>query len=676
MTARRFVGAALLGAVALGILCRNAAPPVPPSLAVSTGKPDIYGSAPAADVQVYTTPAAFTHASGAPLPPYGEAPELADRVARGELPPVAARLPEAPLVVRPYESVGRYGGTLRVDAYQWRGYLHHGLFRRNSEGDEIIPDLSEGYAYSADYRSLTIHLRRGMRWSDGAPFTVEDILFVWEDEIWNPALTPVPPYSDKDRPQYVAVDDYTLRIDFSRPRPDWMAAMSHPFSLSQGVFFNPKHHLKRWHAAYNPDADELARSEGFGDWTQAYTFHAAKLKLEERPGLPTLNPWVVTAFNSSYGMAERNPYFSQVDTHGNQLPYIDRILALRTKADQTQAKIMQMLGGELDHLPGFSELSVDEYPFLKESEAIGGYRIVAFPSSMMSAMTLSLNPLVPDPVLRPIFNDIRFRQALSLAIDRDAINEMVYLGLGEPRQETPLPLVSFSRPEWGSYLTEYDPDRANALLDDAGLAWDRRRRVRLRPDGRPLDLLIESGHGSQIEAYVQELLAGQFSRVGVKLTMESEKMSHHRLQEDLFELLVCDNGGPAMELCFAGGEPYFLNQGYGWNRWLTQWIEAGEPPERIQVGVEPPEEWKRLALWIDEARTLPAGSPEWVDLKQRIWDFRSQSLWHIGTVYRVPIFDLVGARVRNFPKLPWYGWSTGAHVMTHPEQWYLETPRP
>src|SRR5690606_34325609 len=126
-----------------------------------------------------------------------------------------------------------------------------------------------------------------------------------------------------------------LRIDFPEPRPGYMAEMSHPFSMAQGQFYNPKHYLKRWHKKYNPRADELARSEGFGNWTQAYKHHAARWRFEERPGLPTLHPWTVVEFNSQYGLAVRNPYFGQVDPEGRQLPYIDRILALRTKADET-----------------------------------------------------------------------------------------------------------------------------------------------------------------------------------------------------------------------------------------------------------------------------------------------------------------------------------------------------
>jgi peptide/nickel transport system substrate-binding protein len=312
-------------------------------------------------------------------------------------------------------------------------------------------------------------------------------------------------------------------------------------------------------------------------------------------------------------------------------------------------------------------LSISDFPLLKENEAAGDYHVQTLKADFKTAFVISLNPVVKDPVLLEIFNDIRFRQALSIAMDRDALNEAVFFGLATPRQIAPLPSVSFYDDSWSDYMTGYDVDRANDLLDDMGLGWDASHNLRVRSDGKPLNILMESGHGSVMEVTVSEVLKAMWEEIGVTLTINPTKLTPDRLQTgELYEMGICDCGGGSTEMDLQGDEQVFLQNslgGYSWNTWIRT---DGDD------GTEPPQEWKDLAVKVERSKTLVPGTDEWVDLKQEIWDWRIKQLWHIGTVYGAPIFDVVGNDLHNVPSGFWFGWAIGFHPLLMTQQWYLD----
>ncbi len=632
------------------------------------------GTQPGKGVTTYITPSAYQEATGKKLPKFNEAPMLAESVRTGELPKLKDRLPDEPSVIVPYEEVGTYGGAIMIDGIPdvLRSVLKRGLFMRDVNGVKILPDLALGYEESSDYKKVTISLRPGTRWSDGELFTSEDIMFWWQDDMNNKELSPTGPGGIWAIASVTAPDDYTVVINFSEPAPIFMASFSHPYSCSRGHFYLPKHYQKKWHIKYNPDANKVAKDEGYETWVQAYGYHKAKWAFHNREDLPVLSPWIVTKVTSSYYEAVRNPYFWQVDTAGNQLPYIDRISMVRVQDNQT--KILQAIGGETDWLSGVELLGIADYPLLKENEEKGGYRIQQFKSDMASAFTLGFNPVVPDPVLYKIFHDIRFRQALSIAIDRDALNDAVFFGLAIPRQTAPLPNVTFYKDEWSGYMIDYDTDKANRLLDEMGLDWDADHKLRLRPDGKPMNILMETGHGSVMEVTVAEVVKNMWEKVGVTLTIKPEKLTHERLQAgELYEMGIIDGGGNSTEMDLRGSEKYFWDVGmggYSWNRWLEG--DAQGNAELKATGVEPPDEWKEYAKWVDESKRLVPGTPEWVAKKQQVWDFKVKQLWHIGTVYASPIFDVVSNKVRNVPSGFWFGWSIGFHPVLMTQQFFIK----
>ena len=306
---------------------------------------------------------------------------------------------------------------------------------------------------------------------------------------------------------------------------------------------------------------------------------------------------------------------------------------------------------------------MSDFPLMKENEAAGNYRVQTLKGDYQSAFTVGFNPVVKDPVLHDIFRDIRFRQALSLAIDRDALNESVFFGLATPRQVAPLPNVSFYDEAWGDYFIEYDVDRANQLLDEMGLGWDADGKLRLRPDGKPMNILMESGHGSAPEATVAEVIKNMWEDVGVTLTIKPEKITHQRLQEgELYEMLIVDGGGASTEMDLQGWVQLFWEVGGGGHSW-NRWVATNGEGENV---TEPPQEW--LDLWdrVQEAGKLVPGTPEWIERTRETWDWRIKQLWHIGTVYAAPVFQTVSNDLHNVPSGFWFGWSIGFHRCCSP----------
>ena len=616
-------------------------------------------------VTTYVSVTEYRRATGNTMPNYSESPMLAEMVKSGKLESLSDRLPDDPSVAIPYESVGAYGGTLRMEGTFFRDLLKRGLFMRDVNGVKVLPDLALGYDVNDAYTMYRIYLRPGVKWSDGEPFTSADVLFWWNDEMNDKDLNPSGPSGRWANADINAVDNYTVQIDFSVPAPTFMGSMSHPYSASRGHFYLPMHFQKQFHIKYNTEANKLAKDRGFESWIQLYRYQAGKWVFQDRENIPVLTPWVVTKVASTHYEAVRNPYFWQVDTAGQQLPYIDNLVA--TRAQDTQTKLLQGIGGEVDYLSGFSTLSISDYPLLKENEESGNYRVQTLKGDYQSAFTVGFNPVCKDPVLLEIFNDIRFRQALSIAIDRDALNESVFFGLATPRQVAPLPNVSFYDDTWSDYMIQYDPGKANELLDDMGLKWDSGKKLRLRPDGKPMNILMESGHGSVPEATVAEVIKNMWEQVGVTLTIKPEKLTPERLQTgELYEMMIVDGGGNSTEMDLQGSEFVFWEVGGGGHSW-NRWINSGGTD-----GTEPPQEWKDLAAKVKTSLTLVPGTDEWLSAKQEIWDWRIKQLWHIGTCFAAPVFDVVSNKLHNVASGFWFGWSIGFHPLLMTQQWYLD----
>ncbi|HUI35392.1 MAG TPA: ABC transporter substrate-binding protein, partial [Stellaceae bacterium] len=446
-----------------------------------------------------------------------ETPYFADAVSSGKLPPVAQRLPKEPALAE-LERLGRPGGDLRMlmsSAKDSRMMVVYGYARlvAYTPALAIVPDML--LAVDVDEgRMFTLHLRPGHKWSDGKPFTAEDFRYWFEDVANNPDLSAagLPPQMlvDGEPPKFEVIDETTVRYTWAKPNPLFLPALAGPDPL---FIYCPAHYLKKFHIKY-ADKEELAalvKKAGVRNWAALHTKLDSMYK-NDNPKLPTLEPWVLkTKPPADRLVFERNPYYYRVDGAGHQLPYIDRVVYSIADSKIIPAKTG---AGESDLQARY--LRFDDYTFLKAGEADGGYKVKLWRTGPGSQLALYPNLNVTDPVWRSLIRDVRFRRALSLAIDRHEINQALYFGLAIEGQNTVLPQSPLFRSEYRAWST-YDIDQANKLLDEAGLAKRDGDGMRLLPDGRPAAIIVEDSGESTEKSDVLELIRDSWRRVGIQL---------------------------------------------------------------------------------------------------------------------------------------------------------------
>ncbi len=629
----------------------------------------------------YATLEEYQSATGNSITSFGEAPMLAEKVSQGELPPVAERLPKEPVVVQPLASIGEYGGelvgpTTNPTCCGWdviEARLQK-LFTIGPDLVSIIPNIAKGYDVSDDQRTFTIYLREGHKWSDGEPFTAEDFRFYFEDVVSNPDLTPVPPplyLAGGEMVQFEVVNETTVRYTFAEPKPSFIIALASEVG-NRGYL--PAHYFKQFHIKYNPDADKLAQEQGYSDWVEL--FNAKKtpynftwdLGAETDPYAPTLNTYVFVkedSFGNKY--YERNPYFFKIDPAGNQLPYADTLRSILV--EDLQVQDLKAIAGEYSHYGWGKLLNVPTY---RDNEESGNYRTVLVPYERGNEYAIMFNFTVDDPVLREIFWDPRFRQAMSLAINREEINQLVYFGLAIPSQAAPTVNSLFFEPWMPSYFADYDPDKANQLLDEMGLDKRDADGFRLRPDGETLFLNFQVSVPEEAWQKIGELITDYWNAVGVKTNFKiidiglyNELRDGNAVQLAAWAFDVTDIEDISNDL--TNLRPYWgaRASGHPWYDWLRNNGEQGE---------EPPQEIKELWDLGEKFLSLPYLSEEQIAVGKQFYEKAFKPLYIIGTVQRPPQPLLFKKNLCNTPPEDTNGvwsWAYRQWVMYMPEQWYF-----
>lgn len=408
---------------------------------------------------------------------YKQSPVLEEQVKAGKIPAVNERLPEKPFVEDMIDGVGKYGGTLRTtilangDQYNLtRTIANELLVRWDPQWKKVIPSLAEEFTASEDATTYTFKLRKGLKWSDGQPFTVDDIMFWYEDVFMNSALTPAknPTFTVAGKPVTVRkVDEQTVEFKFDSPYGLFLQQLAYGQGHLPVIY--PKHYLSQFHEKYNKDGIPalLKSSAAAGDWVALFN---SKISLTFQPvfwqnlELPTLNPWTLTVpyADGERVVAKRNPYYWKVDTDGNQLPYIDGITW--AKLDDPQLMALKMTSGEFDfafrHINNATFKSV-----LFDGQESGNYRFVDVKDLPANDATILLNLNSTDAVKRKLFQNKDFRIALSHAINRQEIIDLVYVGQGTPAQVAVQPEHELFNERQAKQYTEYNPETANQLLD-------------------------------------------------------------------------------------------------------------------------------------------------------------------------------------------------------------------
>jgi len=488
-----------------------------------------------------------------PMGKYAQSPMLDAKVSSGELPPVEERLPESPLVVGPgvYMTVenlpdwtpGKYGGTLRSShaVANWNPdifvMMDEPFLMAPKIGDQgIIPNVAESFEVSDDNKVFTFTLRKGLKWSDGEPVTTEDVRFAWEDIRQNEKLYPTFPtylrtgFSPKGNPGTLEiVDDYTFKVSFDGPYGAFLRYMTIEGWNGYTEMLEPAHYLKQFHINYvsladlKPLLDEQSLTD---EWWQVFSQKRCRNWDMTNPrcvDYPALNPWIGKATGDSAQMRfERNPYYFKVDTTGQQLPYIDFITS--QQVNDMEMVTLKILAGEVDFQRESTALV--KMPLYKENEEAAGFRVQLLDMHVDSS-GLRINQTFDDPNWREVAQDIRFRQAVSLAINRQELIDTIYYGYAS------LPLQTV-----GEEFSKFDVAKANALLDEIGLTEKDADGYRKYADGTTIDILLEHGGHAPDIAPVSDLFAQYMKDIGLKVTVKQidsslwgEKWAGNQIQE-------------------------------------------------------------------------------------------------------------------------------------------------
>ena len=606
---------------------------------------------------------------------FNENPMFAEKVKKGELPPVEERLPKEPFVVTPYDGIGKYGGTLRgisisyesgtSEIMSWR---HVNMVRFDDDCSTIVPNVAKEWRWNDDFTEILFRLREGHRWSDGEPFTVDDVVFWMDDIILNEEIHKATPSPWGEVGASVEkIDDITVKFKFDTPFTGLLYYLGGGGSYF--VPWAPQHFFEQYHIKYNPNANEEAIKNGFDNWVQQFRSYWDKWKdaiVSSAYGLevPTLGSHILLKEPTTQRRVfVANPYYFKVDTAGNQLPYIDyhdeRFL-------DKGLWPLEIMNGNVDQKAQNMPLNI--YPVLKEDEKKGDYTL-QLPLGMVGP-TFIFNMTDKDPVLRKIYGDVRFRYAMSLAINRDEVNETLFLGLGTPEQALPQN-VPYVTEEDKKFMTEYDPARANKLLDEMGLEKKGADGIRMRSDGKPLTILWEYTLQYVWSPEFPALIAEYWHNVGVNVLLKEINTQLSRDKQKSNTLDITSEWMAPYEPSMISSPQLFVVpyasfwpiMGTPWMDWKTSDGKSGE---------EPPSWVKRLWEIADEFKTVVPGSERYMELGKEMIAINRENLVVIGTLGEIPLITVVNNRMGNVPQwkinTTYYGYAYPYRA----DQWYIK----
>ena len=577
-----------------------------------------------------------------------EAPQLAEMVKAGKLPPVADRIGHDPLVIKPLHEIGKYGGTWRGGftgpADFWNGYRccsgpDHLLFW-DYTGDRVTPNIAKAYEMQDGGKTLVLHLRRGMNWSDGKPFTADDFVFWFEDIYRNKDLVPTPSAAmaiNGKQGEVQKVDTYTVKLKFAEPYfmlPDVLAGSTDLAGQAwRGAFglggYAPAHYLKQFHPKYIAQAelDKKVKDEKFDSWVRMF-FYKSDWSLN--PELPVITPWkTVTPINKPTWTLERNPYSVFVDTAGNQLPYIDRVVL--TLAENLEVLNLRAIAGEYDWQQ--RHLDLGKLPVFLENQQKGGYKVYLDPGDYGGDMIIKFNlSYEADPEIAKWMNTADFRRALSLGIDRDQINETFWLGTGTPSSVGPADSNKYNPgPQYRKLWATLDVKKANEMLDKVGLAKKDAEGYRLRADGKGrlrIEIMTLGGQFVQF-TQISEMIREQWKKIGIDLVVQEvdRSLAIQRTVANEQQLAAWNNDGSEHMFTFPTHVFPFdtiavvATSGPLYAKWFQS---AGTQ------GKEPPARMKELMEKFRRAYGVP--EKERIALGKEVWKIAAEEVYIIGVI--------------------------------------------
>jgi len=601
-----------------------------------------------------------------------QAPTLQDQVVSGELPTLEERLAQDALIVEPTERIGQYGGDQTLGTL---GPSDGAIFTRHTEYENyvrwnpawtaVVPGTMQSWEVEDGGRTYVFQLRKGMKWSDGEPFTADDVMF-WYEEATNTDLNPSFPakWSVAGEPAQVSKeDDYTVTFAFVEPYGVFLQQLATP----GGELYSPRHYREESFPTYADQAALEAKVkdagvtywyEAYGDWTDP----------RRNPGAPVTFGWAYTSVlgDSPTFIAARNPYYWKTDPEGNQLPYVDR--QVYSVAGDAQAIVMMAVAGEISFQARHIAALANKPLFLENAER-SGLRFVDVQGAGANSFTVILNLTHKDPVVRELFLNKNFRIALSHAINRQEIIDVVNLGQGTPWQSAPLPDSPLYNETLATQYATYDPDLAKELLDGIIPEVDGEG-FRLLSNGETLGIVIEVASNQQGRIDGLELVKNYWAEVGVRMTIKSEERSllYERKAANEHDGMTWGSPGGAGSDVFLNPRhylPHYRDPDFA-VAWADWWASGG------QEGEEPIEPAKQQIELYEQLLTTP-GQEEQDELMAEILRIAQEEFWVIGTYRTPPGYAVVKTNFRNVPDLFWGSWQYPNPAPLNPPQFFFES---
>lgn len=616
---------------------------------------------------------AFEAQTGAAMAFTGN-PIFADRVTSGDLAAVGDRLPTEPLVILPFEQIGTYGGTLRgvagalesgtSEILSWRQVS---LVRLDPTDNSIVPNVASAWEWNDDKTEITFTLRTGHKWSDGDAFDADDIVFWVNDIMRNEALT-ASVWGNwahgGETVQVEKIDATHVKFIFAKSNPVFLHYLA-----TSGSYFTPwaaSHVLKQYHIDYNANANEEAVAAGFDDWTLRFKTFYHKWKdavtaTEAGLEVPTLESHILAAATDGTSRAFiANPYYFKVDSAGNQLPYIDRH---NERFLEQQIWTLELISGNIDQKS--QNISLADFPLMKENEARGDYTIHLDAGQI--GPVLVFNYTSADESKRFAYADARFRKAMSVAINRPELSETLFLGLANSDQAMPAG-VTFSTDADRAFMSGFDLDMANSLLDEIGMTERDSDGFRMSPSGEKFQIFWEYSLQFTRSPEFPLLVADYWRAAGINVLLKELPTELLRQKSDLNELDIAMEWDLPFEWNLLA-EPTVYSAPWGVSSpitggpWVTYWETNGAD------GEEPP-------AWVVELRDVALafaasepGSDEYNALGAQMIQLNLENMVIIGTAGSVPQINVVSNKLANVPDWNLNAYRAGFAYPQQVDQW-------
>jgi peptide/nickel transport system substrate-binding protein len=604
--------------------------------------------------------------AGTPVPAMQETPMFADQVKSGALPPVAQRIPATPSIVTRFntaEAPGQPGGQCNMlisgarDTRLMTVYSNARLIVYDDQF-KLQTDILESYQVEGG-KVFTFKLRPGHKWSDGHPFTTEDFRFYWEDVANNKELSSSGPPAvmlvDGKPPKVEILDETTIRYSWDALNPYFIESQAQAAPL---FLFRPAHYLKKFHIKYT-DADEIAKAArgalANARWVPIFR-RMDVMYANDNPDLPSLNPWVLTTPAPAQRFVfVRNAYYYRIDPKGVQLPYIDRVILTVSAPNLVPAKAGL---GEADLQSRY--INMRDYTFLRKSSKSSGMVVNLWESGSGSQLALYPNMNCKDEVWRALMRDVRFRRALSLGIDRDELNQIVYIGLAHPSNNTIMPRSELFKQEYATKWANHDPKQANALLDQIGLDKRNDTGIRLLSDGRSATIVVEHTSEENEDTDALQLIADFWKKIGIKLLFKPQTVENFRLRAFDGESIMTAYAGLTTAVPNVDTSPREFaptqQGGLQWSRWGMYVQSNGAQGEKCDM----PEASQLLDLVSVWEKSIDPAVRR--DAWGKILEINADQQFSIGTVNGIMQPIVVSPKMRNVPKKGYFAWDPGGFI--------------